>query len=96
MQKVRDAKSGETVEREVLASAVENAMARARAMAEGAKVTLGAIQRIENQSPPSEPAPTPVFRSMAPVGVGASAPATPVTPGQIEIHARVLVTIAIR
>lgn len=91
-----DLKDRETVEREVLASAVENAMARARAMAEGAKVTLGAIQRIENQSPPSEPAPTPMIRTMAPIGAGASAPATPITPGQIEIHARVLLTIAIR
>jgi hypothetical protein len=90
-----DLKDRETVEREVLASAVENAMARARAMAEGAKATLGAIQRIENQSLPSEPAPTPMIRTMAPSGGAGGAPATPVTPGQIEIHARVLVTIAI-
>jgi uncharacterized protein YggE len=91
-----DLKDRETVEREVLVSAVENAMARARAMAQGAKVTLGAIQSIENQSPPSETAPTPMIRTMAPIGGGGGAPATPVTPGQIEIHARVLVTIAIR
>jgi uncharacterized protein YggE len=91
-----DLEDRETVEREVLSSAVENAMARARAMAEGAKVTLGAIQSIQNQSPPSEPTPMPMARSLAVVSGGGDASATPVTPGEIEIRARVTVSIAIR
>jgi uncharacterized protein YggE len=92
-----DLKDRETVEREVLSSAVENAMARARAMAEGAKVTLGAIQSIQNQSPPSEPVQMPMVRSLAAVGPGGGGvPATPVTPGEIEVLARVTVSIAIR
>jgi uncharacterized protein YggE len=90
-----DLKDRETVEREVLASAVENAMARARAMAEGAKVTLGAIQSIQNQSA-SESIQMPMARSLAAAGGAGGAPPTPVTPGEIEIHARVTVSIAIR
>jgi uncharacterized protein YggE len=90
-----DLKDRETVERQVLSSAVENAIARARALAEGAKMTLGAIQSIENQTPSSEPTPIPMFRSIAGAG-GGSGPATPVTPGEIEILARVTVSIAIR
>jgi uncharacterized protein YggE len=89
-----DLKDREIVEREVLVSAVENAMTRARAMAEGAKVTLGAIQSIENQSA-SESIPMPMARTYAPAGA-AGVPPTPVTPGEIEIHARVTVSIAIR
>ena len=92
-----DLKDREAVEREVLASAVENAMARARAMAEGAKVTLGAILSIQNQSPPTDAMPMPLVRSLAGAGGGGGAvPATPVTPGEIEIVARVTVSIAIR
>jgi uncharacterized protein YggE len=92
-----DLKDRETVERQVLSAAVENAMARARAMAEGAKVTLGAIQSIENQTPPSEPTRMPMARLMGPAGgAGGAVPATPVTPGEIEIVARVTVSIAIR
>jgi uncharacterized protein YggE len=91
-----DLKDRETVERQVLSSAVENALARARALADGAKVTLGGIQRIENQTPPSQPIPMPMARSLAGVGGAGGAPATPVTPGEIEILARVTVSIAIR
>ena len=91
-----DLKDRETVERQVLASAVENAMARARAMADGAKVTLGAIQSIENQTAPSEGMPMPMARSLAVVAGGGDASATPVTPGEIQILARVRVSIAIR
>src|SRR5579864_2101867 len=91
-----DLKDRETVEREVLASAVENAMARARAMAEGAKVTLGAIQSIENETQPSVPMSMPMARGLAVVSSGGDAAVTPVTPGEIEILARVTVSIAIR
>jgi uncharacterized protein YggE len=91
-----DLKDREAVERQVLSLAVENAMARARALAEGAKVTLGAIQSIQNQSSSSEPTPIPMARSLAVVSGGGDVSATPVTPGEIEIHARVTVSIAIR
>jgi uncharacterized protein YggE len=91
-----DLKDRETVERAVLSSAVENAMARARAMADGAKVTLGAILSIQNQTPPSEPVRMPMTRVLAVAGGADNTPATPVTPGEIAIQARVTVSIAIR
>jgi uncharacterized protein YggE len=91
-----DLKDREVVERQVLSLAVENAMARAQAIAEGAKLTLGAIQSIENQTPPSQPTLLPMTRSLAAAGGAGGAVETPVTPGDIEILARVRVSIAIR
>jgi uncharacterized protein YggE len=88
-----DLRDRETVQREMLAMAVQNALARARAIADGAHVALGAIQVIENQTAP-QMVPQMPMRSMAVSTMGGSVQ-TPITPGEIEIEARVLVTIAI-
>ena len=51
-----DLKDRAVVERDALRLAVEDAMARARAIAAGAKATLGPILRIEEQGEMHEPA----------------------------------------
>jgi uncharacterized protein YggE len=88
-----DLKDRETVERQVLSLAVENALARARAIAEGARMTLGGIQHIENESAPSA---VPMVRMQSAAVAGGRGTPTPISPGEIEIEARVQVTIAIR
>ena len=86
-----DVKDREIVERDALRQAVRNAMARAEAMASGAGRALGAIVRIEELGGPVvTPMPYQMMRA------DAAAPATPVTPGQIDIRARVTLTVAIR
>jgi uncharacterized protein YggE len=90
-----DVKDRETLERQLLSAAVQNALARARAMAEGAQLTLGAIQTIENDTPTTPGAPVPM-RMMA-VGSGAApGQPTPVTPGEIELRAAVRLTVIVR
>jgi uncharacterized protein YggE len=89
-----DVKDRETVERQLLAAAVENALARARAMAEGAHLTLGPIEHIENETP--SPGGAMPMRMIA-VGSGeAPGQSTPVTPGEIELRAAVRLTVGVR
>jgi hypothetical protein len=87
-----DLKDRQAVEAEALAASVRNAMSRARAIATGANATLGAIIRIENDTP-SSASPMPVFRMQA--AMAAPSESTPIAPGEIEIQARVNLTIAI-
>jgi uncharacterized protein YggE len=91
-----DLKNRESVEREMLARAVDNALARARAIAGGAGLTLGPIVHIENQTAPVY-TPGPIMRTMAVGGTaaGGQIPSTPITPGEIEVRANVLLTVAI-
>lgn len=89
-----DLKDRATAEREALRQAVQDAMARARAMAAGANVQIGQIVRIDETG--ARPGPIP-FETMAmSAAAGAERAPTPVTPGEIEIRVQVTVTAAIR
>jgi uncharacterized protein YggE len=88
-----DVRDREEREREALKVAVENAMARARAIAEGARATLAEIVRIDEQSEIRPP--MPVYRMTAEMSAAAQNP-TPINPGDLEIRAVVTLTIAIR
>ena len=86
-----DVKGRDGVEREALKLAVQDAMARATSMAAGAGRTLGSIAKIEEQREmPVTPMPY-LMRSGA-----AAAPETPISPGEIDIKARVTLSVAIR
>jgi len=76
-------------EREVLRLAVEDAVFRARAIAEGARASLGPIVRIDEQSQFR-----PVYAREMQTQV--SAAETPVSPGQVSISAQVTLTVQIR
>lgn len=88
-----DLKDRAGAEREALRLAVEDAMARARAIASGANASLGPIVRIEEQGG-MRPSPMPYVAMAA--RESAQAPPTPVTPGEIEISAQVTLTVQIR
>lgn len=88
-----DLKEEAAVRQEALRLAVEAAVGRAQAMATGAHRQLGQVLRIE------EPAgergiPQPMFAMRA-----STAPAdaqTPIVPGEIEVNARVTVTVELK
>lgn len=98
-------KDREGAELEATRLAVQNAMARARALAAGAGQTLGPVQRIE-QGSVHLVMPQPMFRTQMGVagiargGGGTMAepapPETPITPGDLEVRANVTVTVAIK
>jgi hypothetical protein len=88
-----DLKNRRAVEQEALKLAVEDALARARALATGAGATLGSIVRIEEQLG-GMPPPMPYMTMRA--DAAQAAPETPVSPGEVEILAQVTVTVAIR
>jgi uncharacterized protein YggE len=87
-----DLKDRAGAEREALRLAVEDAMARARAIADGAKASLGPIVRIDEQGG-MRPQPIP-YAAMA-ARESAQAP-TPITPGEIEITAQVTLTVQLK
>ena len=99
-------KDREGAELEATRLAVQNAMARAKALAAGAGQTLGPVQRIE-QGSVHLVMPQPMFRTqMGVAGIAArgggatmaepAPPETPITPGDLEIRANVTVTVAIK
>lgn len=79
------------VERDALRLAVQDAMARAKAIASGAGANLGPIVRIDEQYQSS---PQPMYAMRA--GAGAATAETPVSPGELEIRAQVTLTVSIR
>ncbi len=88
-----DLKNRAAVGRDALKGAVEDAMGRAKAMAAGGGVGLGRIVRIDEtfRDIGSEPMrPVMMARQMA------ESVATPIEPGDIEIQARVTVTVEIK
>ncbi|MEZ5316302.1 MAG: SIMPL domain-containing protein [Vicinamibacterales bacterium] len=89
-----DLKNRADVEREALKMAVEDAMARARAMASGAGASLGPILQVVEQGARS--APVPMARMTMQMAEAAPAPPTPVSPGQLDITADVTVHVSIR
>ena len=82
-----------TVEREALRLAVQDAMARARAIAAGAAAQVGPIVRIDEES---QGFPPPMAMARMTVAGGAAGADTPITPGEIEVRAQVTVTVSIR
>jgi uncharacterized protein YggE len=88
-----DLRDRELVEREALRLAVEDALARARAVALGARASVGAILRIVDEADAFRPMPA-AMRGTA--MEAAAAPPTPISPGEIEITATVMVTVEIR
>jgi uncharacterized protein YggE len=89
-----DVKDRATIERDALKAAVQDAMARAKAIADGAGKALGDIVRIDEQGD-SRP-PTPMYRMEATMAAAAAPPPTPITAGDIEIRGAVTLQIVIR
>ncbi len=91
-----DLKNRAGVERDALKGAVEDAMARAKAMAAGAGLSLGRTIRIEEAGNQ----PMPKFASepymMARGGVADAAMPTPIAPSDIEIRAQVTLTVEVK
>lgn len=87
-----DVKARETIEREALTSAVGNAMAKAHAIAAGAKRGVDRILRIEETFTGGGPQPM-MERAMM---MRAADATTPVEAGEIEIRAQVRLTVAIK
>lgn len=89
-----DVKDRSTIERDALRLSVQDAMGRARSIAQGAGATLGAIVRIDEQYEASQPV-YPMMRMAAGAGGGGQVE-TPVSAGEIEIRASVTVTVGIK
>ncbi len=85
-------KNRASVERDALRLAVEDAMARARAIAAGAGAQLGPIVRIDEE-PQAGP---PVYAMQKMTMAAAGGAETPIAPGEIEVRAQVAVTVSIR
>src|SRR5262245_30053377 len=87
-----DLKDERGARNEALRAAVVDAMSRAQAIAAGAKRSLRAIVRIEESAATSMPPPVPMMRMAAAPAAEAS---TPISAGEIEVQARVTVTVEI-
>jgi uncharacterized protein YggE len=87
-----DVKKRDELEREALRLAVVDARGRADAIASGAGGTVGRIIRIE-ESATRVPPPQPVMMARM---AEDTRPATPVSPGEIEIRAQVTLTVSVR
>jgi uncharacterized protein YggE len=86
-----DIKDRASVEREALRLAVQDAMARARAIASGANAQVGAIVRIDEQGG-YEP---PIVQTAMAMRMEKAAD-TPVSPGELEVRVQVTLTVQIR
>ena len=93
-----DVKTRPQVEREALRLAVQDGMARAEAIAKGAGRTLGPIMRMQEQRMTGQGIRFSGLSQTAGAGGGrgGAAESTPVTPGEIEIRAIVVLTVGIR
>jgi uncharacterized protein YggE len=90
-----DVKERISVERDALRLAVEDARARAEALAAGAGRTIDRVLRIEDsRATPRAIAPTAVM-ARAPSPAPAQTP-TSIDPGLVEVHGQILLTVAIK
>lgn len=89
-----DLRDRTAVERDALKQAVADARARADAAAAGAGMTIGRIVRIEEGSRGGIEPPRPYLAMRA--APSQATPPTPVSPGEIEIHAAVTLTAEIK
>jgi uncharacterized protein YggE len=87
-----DVKDRTVLERDVLMHAVEDARARADALAAGAGRTVDRVIRIDDMRQPRLP-PQPVMTMRAQAADSAQ---TPIEPGLIEIHAQITLTVTIK
>lgn len=88
-----DLKDRDSAEKEALRLAVRDARMRADAMAAGAGVEIGGVQRIDEQRDSAIPAPRPMaMAGIAPMRVDAAAP-VPLEAGEIEVRAQVTLTV---
>ena len=85
-----DLRDRAAVEREALAQAVRDGMARARALAAGAGAVLGPILRID-ETGDFRPPPMPMYATRA----AEAQVQTPISPGEVEITAHVTLTVRI-
>ena len=90
-----DLKDRDTVEREALRLAVQDARGRANAAAAGAGVAVERIIRIEEQRDAMDN-PRPMPMNMAMMESRAAQATVPVEAGEIEVRARVTLTVAIK
>jgi len=90
-----DLKNRASVQRDALRGAVEDAVARAKAMAAGAGLSLGRTMRIDEAGAEMAPKFSQEPFMMARAGADAAMP-TPIAPSDIEIRARVTVTAEIK
>jgi uncharacterized protein YggE len=81
------------VEREALRRAVEDARARADALAAGAGRTVDRVLRIDDARHGRIPGPQPMMMRSA---AGAESVQTPIEPGLVEVRAQVTLTVAIK
>jgi uncharacterized protein YggE len=89
-----DLKDRDTVEREALRLAVRDARRRADAAAAGANVQIDRVMRIEEQREGDIRPPMPMGMAMMKAEGGPAA--VPLEAGEIEVRARVTMTVAIR
>lgn len=88
-----DVRDRTMLERDVLMHAVEDARARADALAAGAGRTVDRVLRIDDTRQPRIVPPQPMMMRAA---AADSAATTPVEPGLIEIHGQVTLTVTIK
>jgi uncharacterized protein len=89
-----DIKDRTMLERDVLMHAVEDARARADALAAGAGRTVDRVIRIDDTRQPRIVPPQPMVMRAA--AAADNAATTPVEPGLIEIHGQVTLTVTIK
>jgi uncharacterized protein YggE len=85
-----DVKDRTALERDVLRHAVEDARARADALAAGAGRTVDRVIRIDDSRQRIGPQPVMMIRAAA------DSAQTPIEAGLIEIHAQVTLTVSIK
>jgi hypothetical protein len=90
-----DLKDRDKAEHDALTLAVRDARTRADAAASGAGVQVTGVIRIEDQRDFGG-APRPMAFARAAGGAAGGAPDTPIEAGEIEIHARVTLTVGIK
>lgn len=90
-----DLKDRDAVEREALRVAVHDARQRANAAAAGAGVTIERVIRVEEQRETID-GPRPMQMNMAMMRQESAQVAVPIEAGEIEVRARVTLTVAIR
>jgi uncharacterized protein YggE len=90
-----DLKDRDAIEREALRVAVQDARQRANAAASGAGVTVDRIIRVEEQREMID-VPRPMQMNMAMESRAMQQAAVPIEAGEIEVRARVTLTVAIR
>jgi uncharacterized protein YggE len=84
-----------TVEREALSMASADALARARALAEGVGRAVDRVVKLDEVGEAS-PGPVMMQRMGAPMAAAEAAPSTPVAAGEIEVQSRVTLTAVLK